>query len=322
MGMKNKPLIHLWIFNHPFDGISDQVKFFTSVLRQNGYIVSVGPKSKTSALNVVIENFSPNSRDILKSFCRTSRKRVAVIMTEHLDFLDRNIFIHGDPLWSDNDYMHPATQSNRIRYLMECIPYIKIFFILGDLPELKNMSLMLPGISVCSIPFPRIDFIKNTDSKPVKTLTEDLLFTGALTEYRNNILSALKTLGFSVHFPETLVSCKRRHLITKSTKLTLNIPQRKGWRWLSLMRIIAALRYGRATVSLGTNDDSKIAVCTYQLDSSKNNWSGELKEYVEDWYSIYQTAYENYMNMVSEYEQLNGFPHGLFEYWAITDMVV
>jgi hypothetical protein len=317
--MQKKPLIHIWIFNHPFNGISDQVKFFISVLKQHGYAVSVGLKPRNSALNVVIENFSAESRDTLRAYCEATKKRVAIIMTEHLDFNDKEIFIHGDPLWSDNDYMHPATQLNRIKYLMECIPYIKCFFVLGDLPELRNMSSMLPGIPVRSMPFPRVDYIMNDDAESLKLINNDLLFTGALTEYRDNILLFLKNAGFSVFSPQKFVSCKRRNLITRSTKLTLNIPQRNGWRWLSLMRTIAALRYGRATVSIGTKDDSKIAVCTYQLDINDKDWQDILKEYVKKWPSLYKTAYENYMTMVSKYEQLKGFPHDIIEYWGITD---
>ena len=317
--MKDKPLIHMWVFNHPFNGISDQVKFFMFALKQHGYAVSVGLKPRNSALNVVIENFSAESRDTLRAFCKAARKRVAVVMTEHLDFKNEEIFIHGDPLWSDNDYMHPATQLSRIKYLMECIPYIKCFFVLGDLPELRSMSSMLPGIPVRSIPFPKLDYIMNDDRESLKLISNDLLFTGALTEYRDNILLFLKTRGFSVFSPQKLVSCKRRRLIGRSTKLTLNIPQRKDWRWLSLMRIIAALRYGRATISLGVSEDSKIAACTYQLDINDRDWPDILKESVKNWPSLYRVAYENYMTMAKEYEQLKGFPHDIFEYWRITE---
>src|SRR3972149_10115312 len=128
MHTSNKPPIHLWVYNHPFTGISDQVEFFFAALRQHGYSVSMGRQPSDLALNVVIENFTAHSGGVLMDYCRSSRKRVAVIMTEHLDFDAGQIFIHGDPMWSDNDYMQPATQLNRIRYLMDCLPYLRCFF--------------------------------------------------------------------------------------------------------------------------------------------------------------------------------------------------
>jgi len=94
-----------------------------------------------------------------------------------------------------------------------------------------------------------------------------------------------------------------------------------GWRWLSLQRIAAALRSGRATVSLGTNDNSKISACTYQLDLDDEQWPEILKEYIENWSLLYKTAHENYTSMAIEYEQLKGFPHDMLEYWAITDQI-
>ena len=321
MEMPNKPPIHLWIYNHPFNGISDQVKFFISAFRLHGYAVSVGRQPRNSDLNVVIENFSDHNREILAAFCQSTRKRVSVIMTEHLDFDSGEIFFHGNLLLRDNDYMHPVTQLNRIRYLMECTPYIRCFFVLGDLPELRNMSAMLPGIDVRSIPFPMLDLISNNDAETSELINNDLLFTGFMTEYRSNIYDLLDEYGFSVVCPEKFVSHKKRNAMNRSSKLILNIPQRKDWRWLSLMRIIAALRCGRATVSVGTHDDSEIAACTYQLDMSDQGWPGMLTEYVENWLSLYQTAHKNYTSMASTYEQLNGFPHDMIEYWAITDQI-
>lgn len=313
------PPIHLWIYNHPFNGISDQVEFFVSVFNQHGYPISVGRQPSNSSLNVVIENFSQQTRDVLTNYCKRSRKRVAVIMTEHLDFDSGQIFVHGDPLWSDNDYMHPATQVNRIRYLIDCMPCIRCFFVLGDLPELRNISGMLPGIDVRSIPFPRFDFVEIDDAETSSKITNELLFTGFMTDYRSSIISQLKESSFTLACPQKFVSRKNRDTMNRSAKLVLNIPQRKDWRWLSLMRVVAALRCGRATVSLGTKDNSQIAACCHQLDISDQRWLDEIKGSVNNWTSLYKTAYDNYMLMAENFERSRGFPHDMFEFWAITD---
>lgn len=319
MRPSKKPPIHLWIYNHPFHGISDQVEFFIATFEQHGYSVSIGRQPSDSSLNVVIENFSTQTRDVLTKFCMATRKRVAVIMTEHLDFNDGQIFIHGAPLWSDNDYMHPATQVGRIKNLFDCLPCIRCFFVLGDLPELRNMSAMLPGIDVRSIPFPKFDSVQTEDTETLSQIACDLLFTGFMTDYRADILALLKANSFLLACPQKFVSRKNRDTMNRSAKLILNIPQRKEWRWLSLMRIVAALRCGRATISIGTKDDSQIAACCYQLDISNQRWLDELKESVHNWASLYKTAYNNYVLMAEEFEHARGFPHDMLEFWAITD---
>lgn len=317
--MSSKPSIHLWIYNHPFYGISDQVEFFVAALTQNGYTVTVGRKPNASVLNVVIENFSPETRDTLIEFCRATKKRVAVVMTEHLDFEEGEIFIHGNPLWSDNDYMHPTVQVRRIVSLFDCLPYIRCLLVLGDLPELRNVSAMLPGVDVRAIPFPRLERVG--DSQLGAAPTDDLLFTGIMTDYRAELFARLKRTGLSVAFPKKFVSRKARDALNRSAKIVLNMPQRRDWRWLSLMRIVAALRCGRATVSLGTHDDSQIAACTYQLDVSREDWTTVLGDCVDHWADRYRTAYANYMDMAGAFERARPFPHDLFEYWAITDRI-
>jgi hypothetical protein len=313
--------VHLWIYNHSFYGISDQVEYFVGAFRQNGYAVSVGREPVDTALNVVIENFSPPTRDTLIEFCLRTRKRVAVIMTEHIDFVARRILIHGDPLWTDNDYMHPATQVERLRCLMSCQPYIPFFMVLGDLPQLRNFADMMVGADVRAIPFPRIDHRGRDEGGEAPRPKHDLLFTGYVTQYRETLLAQTASLGLSVASPRKFVSRKQRDQLNRSARIVLNLPQREGWPWLSLMRVMAALRCERATVSLGTDDASRIAACTCQLDLHNPSWKDELKTCVADWATAYHTMYEGYCRMAVDFEQTHPFPHDMMEYWAITDRV-
>lgn len=316
--MTPRPLIHLWIYNHPFYGISDQVEFFKLSLSENGYRLSVGKQPKLDALNVVIENFSERNSDILCEFCRSTGKRVAVIMTEHLDFIGDQIYIHGDPLWKDNDYMDPATQVARIKNLMDCFSYIRGFIILGDLPELRNVNLVFSGIRVRPIPFPSLerqrDVLKSVASRDLA----DVVFTGFVTSYRREILNKVEE-RLRVACPGQFVSRKVRNSFNRASKLVLNIPQRHGWRWLSLMRIIAGLRCERATISVGTKDDSKIAVCCTQVDIERADWVDTLREGVENWERLYCGSLEAYGKMARAYNKEVGFPHDLFEYWAVVE---
>lgn len=315
---KNNPLVHLWIYNHPFHGISDQIEYFLAVMRQNDYQVSLGRKPRIDALNVVIENFSENTSRTLINFCRNSGKRVAVIMTEHIDFIKGQIYIHGDPLWSDNDYMNPATQFARIKNLMDCAKYLRCFFVLGDLPELLNINDVFPGVAVRTLPFPKLQSLSLTDLVQGNNPAVDLAFTGYVTNYRADLLKQLET-EMSVTCPGTFVSRSARDDFNRLARIVLNIPQRKEWKWLSLMRILAALRCGRATVSLGTADNSKISACCIQLDITQVDWLDKLREYAFQWDKTYHLTIENYEAMVVAFEYEKPFPNDVFDYWAVIE---
>lgn len=316
------PPIHLWVYNHSFHGIGDQVSFAIAAFQQHGYQVSIGRQPSLSSLNVVIEGFaSEGSRDVLIEFCRSARKRVAVIMTEHLDFQHGEIYFHGAPLGSQNDYMHSTIILTRIRNLLECTPYLRCFFVLGDLPELRNISTMLPDIDVRAIPFPNLVGGSDAVSDMSSDTTHDIVFTGGMTEYRARLLSLLEAERLSVACPQRFVSRNRRNALNKSGKVIVNIPQRKGWQWLSLMRIIAGLQTGRATISLGTDDTSQIASCCVQLDIRDNDWVTKVKQCVANWKSLYIENATNYSLMAKTFEEHNPFPHDVFEYWSMTDRV-
>lgn len=315
--MTNTPPVHLWLFNHPFHGISDQVDFFRLTMMQHGYKVTLGKTPRLDALNVAIENFSDKTSTILTDFCMQTNKRIAIIMTEHIDFVKQKIMIHGLPLWNKNDYMHPATQIARLKNLMSCIPHIRCFLVLGDLPKLGNFSSMLPGIPVRNIPFPCLNKKKEHMLKEDQ-IKFDAVFTGVITQHRKELLAKLEK-NVPVNCPQKFLNHLARNALNRSSKIILNIPQRVGWSWLSLMRIIAGLKCGRASISLGTKDDSKIASCCIQLDTADDEWVKLLQHHIEEYKNAYENAIDQYGEMADAFEKAHEFPHDLFEFWQIIE---
>jgi len=306
------PALHLWVYNHPLAGISDQVEFFFLVMQQHGYRVSMSRKPRLDALNVVIENFSEGTSQTQIDFCARTGKRVALIMTEHLDLQDGELFIHGEPLWNNNDYMHPATQAARVKNLMDCLPCLRAIWVLGDLPQLIGSERMFPGIPVRALPFPSLPRVELAGQVPA----QDFVFTGALTTYRKQVLQSVAAnhaLTHTLHF----LSRKGRDQLNASARIVLNIPQRSEWRWLSLMRIIAGLRCGRATISIGSNDTSAISRCCFQLDA--NQWEKRIGELLNTWPELYAQAHQRYQAMQTDFLAENGFPADLIEYWALLE---
>lgn len=304
--------VHLWVYNHPVQMISDQIEFFFLIMQQNGYPVTMGRNPKDTALNVVIENFSEMTSRTLIDYCERTGKRVAVIMTEHLDLVGDELFIHGDRLWNNNDYMHPATQVSRIKNLMDCVPYFRAVFVLGDLPELIGSGSMFPGLTVRTLPFPELVSVDLTNQEPM----HEVVFSGALTAFRDQTLRAIAE-RFVLAQTSKFLPRKGRDRLNESARVVLNIPQRPNWRWLSLMRIIAALRCGRATVSIGTQDQSCIAECCIQLHEVE--WEDELRRVVNNWPHAYQDCLTRYESMRQSFLAKHRFPNDLMEYWSLLE---
>lgn len=306
--------IHLWVYNHALLGVSDQIDFFVMIMRQHGYHVSVSRRPRVDALNVVIENFSETTGRELNDFCARTGKKVAVIMTEHLDLVGDTLLIHGEPLWNQNDYMEPETQVARVKNLMACLPSMRAFLVLGDLPELLGSDRMFPGLRIGTLPFPRLARVELGGSDP----KFELVFTGALTLFREQMMKAMKARLSLVH-PMRFVSRAQRDGFNASARIVLNLPQRSDWRWLSLMRVIAALRCGRATVSIGTQDQSVIAACCVQL--ALGDWEERLGELIENWRDAYESAFQRYEAMRLDFLDAHGFPDDLFTYWALIEHI-
>ena len=97
--------------------------------------------------------------------------------------------------------------------------------------------------------------------------------------------------------------------MVQSAKVILNLPQRETWNWLSLMRIYTSLKQNRTTVSISTNDDSKISNCCTQLNIRSDGFNDILKGIVESWTKNAFESQELYTDLADTYkkETVNSF---------------
>jgi hypothetical protein len=309
--------VHLWVFNNLFQGISEQVEFFCTSLRDHGFRPSVSRSPVHGALNVVIENFTPESAAQIARFCADTGKRVGVILTEHIDLLYGRLFFHGRPLSQRDEYMHSVTKTSRITNLLLLRDQISVLLRLGDLPRLRNFEQVMPGVPIRTIPFPSIS---PTDrALPGEKAQYDFVFTGILTAYRRKVLKTLSK-SFSVYVPQghgaqNLVSRRRRDAINAQAKLVLNIPQSSEWQWVSPMRVLAALRCRRVTVTFRSREKTLIdPICLFS-DYSKPRLSDEIRSALEEPESCFHEKLKLYNVLVHSSEN-SFFPQADLRLWA------
>lgn len=304
--------IRLWIFNHSIRSITEQIEFFYLALKSQGRKVSISNHPEPSALNVVIESFNKNSAGIVETFCRKYRKRVGMILTEHLDFNQDVIFFHGTRLGVDSDYMHPAIKRERLINLILLREHTKCFFRLGDLPMLHGVEKMLPGMPVITIPFPRFKLVDRSPLFRSGPPVYDFIFTGKLTRYRRQILGRLGK-QYNICVANTTSSRRRRDALNTMGKFVLNIPQSENWPWISSMRVLAALRCGRATVTINTDRNGAIPPLCLQFDQ-KELFSSAVADALVKYEHIFKEKFNGYIGFVNS-KQNAIFPEDVFEVW-------
>lgn len=310
------PEIRIWVFNHLFRGITDQLDYLCLIFSQQGYKVSISKKPSLTGLNLLIENLDEKTLPVVEQFARQCRKRVAVVMTEHVDFSGGKILFHGLPLSEPNEYMHPATKRARLLHLLLAKRYICYFIRLGDLPELIGFGDMMCGTPVLTIPFPRVHTTERS-IKGASTKHYDLVFAGGITEYRRRVLSELER-KFTVNVLTKPLSRRRRDAAYGGAKVVLNIPQELGWPWISTMRILAAWRCGRPVVNIGSGLKGVLAdfcVSVPESESRKAVFDVLLQgpeQVVNEQLKKYGAYVEGCRDMA--------FPEAAFRVWGIREL--
>lgn len=249
--------LHIWTFNNPIRGISDQIEFLLDSVSENGYKASVSRRPSVQGLNIIIENLDESTLAVVAKFSRDTGKRLAVVVTEHMDFKDGKILFHGAPLESPSEYMHPVSKQIRLIHLFLARPYVRYLLKLGDLPSLEGVDRMFPSIPILTLPFPYIK-AANRAARGGGEPQYDFVFAGNLTRYRERVL-AMFSGRFSLYVVKRALSRRQRDAAYSRARVVLNIPQDPDWVWVSSMRVLAAWRCGRPVINVGNAASGEVA---------------------------------------------------------------
>lgn len=306
--------IRIWTFNNPLPGISDQLYFMADLLYQHKIAFDIDNEPDPSALNILIEHFNEDTASTVRDFCYAHAKKVAIILTEHIDFIDRKFLFHGRPLGVYNDYMAPSFQIQRLKNLLELQEVTQGYLALGDLPRLINFSEATPLIELYRLSYPLLNphmMEQGCSAEP----EFDFCFCGGPTAHRAHMLDKIRQMGFSVCGTDRFISVEERDKLIKKARIVLNIPQDTSWQWLSPLRTYAALRQGKATLSIGTKDNSEISKCCPQILQLET-----LSDYVANWRDFSRQCHRDYNELSRDFSRAYPFPKQMFELWALCEL--
>jgi len=233
--------------SHPVAMIGDQIASVTRALAWYGFRVQVSNELRDDALNIILEGFTRFAALYISDYCASRRKKIAVLMTEHIDLKGR-VLVNDVPLGDPNEYLPNAYE--RLTNLVYVLPHVRLFLIVGHLPDRENMARVFRAIPIVNLPYIPIEVA----SVPSFTSRRfELCFTGSLTKHREALIKALDR-----HFKCVCMFSNdtevRRQTISDS-HFNLQIPQNSSWRYISPMRVIFALQAGAATLNITTFPD-------------------------------------------------------------------
>lgn len=314
-----KPEIRIWIFNNPIRGITEQLEYLCLNLGGHGYRVSISNKPLLTGLNILIENLNEKTFPVVEQFATHYPKRLAVVMTEHMEFQQREITFHGLPLYTPSEYMLPVTRKNRLLHLLAARNYIRYFIRLGDLPALTGIDLLIPGVPILTLPFPDLTVTDRSalNSNPREDC--DLIFTGGVTKYREQVLNELSS-SFRVRVLNRQVSRRCRDAANASAKAVLNIPQDAKWSWISSMRIMAAWRCGRPVINVGTGLKGALADFCLNIESVEAGGAA-LRSLLDDPKRAFEMQFEKYQGFIKSVQNPS-FPDMALRIWGLTELGV
>lgn len=242
--------VNIALLNNPFWAVADQVEALTDIFAENKVEFRVSKELRHGFLNIIIENFDKEGLEKIHKFCLKSDEKVAVLMTEHIDFIGGRFFFHGKRLHETEGYLGHHARRRRLLGLVNLRNCIFCFIRIGDLPELQNLDACFTEVPIYRFNFAQIDSPSNrlSESKLAPAQSYDCAFAGNLTEHRTQVLKDIEARIRLVKTTGTL-SRKRRNDVYLSAKFILNIPQNNEWPWVSSMRIYAGLKSGRPLIN-------------------------------------------------------------------------
>jgi hypothetical protein len=245
-GRRIKP-IHLVTLSAPVAMIGDQLSFLSEALTYFGQPCETGTSLDESALNVVIEGFTPFGSRTIRDFCERTGKKIAVVMTEHIARAKEIIF-NDVPMSKANEYTPNAP--GRLRNLCQILPYVRAFWIAGHLPDGAELAKVFPHVPLIHVPY--IPMPVDEPSMHVHRRFE-LSFTGTTTKYRRAILDEINRFYNCCHTFSDDANLRRR--IVMESMYTLQIPQHPRWRYISPMRALFSLKAGTPMLNVSAYED-------------------------------------------------------------------
>ena len=284
-------MVNICILNNPFVGVSDQLEYLRCYFNENKIKFKVTRRLDPGCINIVFENFNRSTRDYLLQFYKTYNKRIIILMTEHIDFIDSQILFHGKH-WLNSNYMSVETQLKRLQNLLELTSCVSFFVTLGDLPFLKGLENMIPEISILRVPFPSSKMFKSFNSCHLN-YEYDFLFNGYVTDFRKEIIGLIGK-HFTISELSNIYTSRQRAERLRKAKVILDIPQAADWMWVSPMRIMNALKNGKLCVHIGKVDCSVIGNICPSIDFNSFCLDVDLKNILTNRFDIFTTFIERY----------------------------
>lgn len=311
----NKSGFNLIIANHGgLRGIEDWILTIMGMLQTVGRDVSIGDRFAIDKLNVVLEGFSDEFLDEIESAAKRGCK-IIIIATEYITGNTFNKFWESDSLdyvllqaarlrlgrslikrifpqrWGQrHNRVHEFTK--RFRNFVKAAKFAQSIWVAEPLEAPNYQQLLGPDKPIVAFPYcwfePLYKEISGLYGNGQKT--HDLFFSGALTDYRKQVIGELEAGGFSaIKLSPTTPLFLRNHF-ADSARIILDLKKNRDWGYISNLRVHYHLQRGDFVVC----EKRKNACCLQPyLFQAGDSLSSSISQLLQEKNNLAQLGHEN-----------------------------
>ena len=246
-----------------YQTISSQIECLRSAIEGEGVEFEICQDLKQGKSNFLIEGFEDPSIEEIREFHSRTGERIFLILTEHMEFINGELFWNTESIRSNSEYM--PLKIVRLKKLVDLLPYVQGFLTIGHLPELKDIEKYFPSVPLYRAPL--------SEALPMQTKRNfslsKAIFFGRLTKFREQMLVQLSDT-FNIHVVDTFPPQDRLIKIIEQRGIgtSISIPQYPDWKWESPIRTLIALNANVLPINIWPDDNHHRSLMTidYQMD--------------------------------------------------------
>lgn len=243
-------------------GVGDTFKYLSLALIQSGYKVAISKELELCSLNILLENFDEDYSEKLIELKKQGGKFI-VIATE---FITSETFNNFNSTLDISYYSDQKYWFKRFKHFISVAEIADGIWHLSDIAANDYEKYL--GRPVHYLPHQYVSNFNSVKHRAKEQKDIDFLFTGSMTEYRKQILTALTKRGFSVTASSSLTAPFHRDDLIARSKFCLNIPQFETWPYPSQSRYFYHII--NSSVMLSPSVEIKSDLDAYILQSNGN----------------------------------------------------
>lgn len=223
--------------NHSYQGvhIADTLRLIKYSLQSLGHTVSISPRMEPGQNNIIIENFTYDFVVTMENLRKVPGTRFIILATEYISDQERFNYFPDNTQNDQSHYGQDSLWQKRWKTFCLATRHCDAIWHLSE-AQVESYQNYFKNIPVGYLPHAYLDELVRVPNTQIIERDIDVLFTGTMTPYREEILSELSNSGLNVQVGAVNTPDHVREDWINRSKLALNLKQNAKWAYPSNSR--------------------------------------------------------------------------------------